>query len=49
MIAIPDPICDEFAQQGKIPVSKMGNQWRLDREEIDAWVEAQRPQVKVKR
>ncbi len=39
----------KFAQQGKIPVSKIGNQWRFDREEIDDWVKAQRPRVRPKR
>jgi excisionase family DNA binding protein len=39
----------KFAQRGKIPVSKIGNQWRFDREEIDAWVKAQRPRTPSKR
>lgn len=39
----------KFAQRGKIPVSKIGNQWRFDREEIDAWVKAQRPRTRSKR
>jgi len=39
----------KFAQQGKIPVSKIGNQWRFDREEIDTWVKAQRPNAKQKK
>lgn len=39
----------KFAQHGKIPVSKIGNQWRFDREEIDAWVKAQRPNAKPKK
>ncbi|MDE0404396.1 MAG: helix-turn-helix domain-containing protein [Nitrospira sp.] len=38
----------KFAQRGKIPVSKVGNQWRFDREEIDAWVKAQRPRTRSK-
>jgi excisionase family DNA binding protein len=32
----------KWAQAGKIPVSKVGNQWRFDREEIDEWVKSQR-------
>jgi excisionase family DNA binding protein len=32
-----------MAQEGKIPASKIGNQWRFDREEIDAWARSQRP------
>ncbi len=30
-----------LAQCGEIPCGKVGNQWRFDREEIDAWVKAQ--------
>jgi excisionase family DNA binding protein len=30
-----------LAQQGKIPVSKVGRGWRFKREKIDHWVEAQ--------
>ena len=39
----------KFAQRGKIPVSKVGNQWRFDREEIDTWVKAQRPRSRSKK
>lgn len=39
----------KLAQKGKIPASRIGNQWRFDREEIDAWVKAQRPRVRSKR
>lgn len=39
----------KFAQRGKIPVSKIGNQWRFDREEIDSWVKAQRPRKRSKK
>lgn len=39
----------KFAQQGKIPVSRIGNQWRFDREEIDAWVRAQRPRERTRK
>lgn len=39
----------KFTQQGKVPVSRIGNQWRFDREEIDAWVKTQRPTAKVQR
>jgi excisionase family DNA binding protein len=31
-----------MAQEGDIPASKVGSQWRFDREEIDDWVRAQR-------
>jgi len=27
-----------MAQDGDIPASKVGNQWRFDRERIDAWM-----------
>lgn len=39
----------KLTQQGKIPVSKVGNLLRFDREEIDAWVKSQRPQMKSKK
>jgi excisionase family DNA binding protein len=32
-----------MAQEGNIPASKVGNQWRFDREEIDQWMKKQRP------
>jgi len=31
------------AQAGKIPASKIGNLWRFDIKEVDAWVRKQRP------
>ncbi|MDH4156460.1 MAG: helix-turn-helix domain-containing protein [candidate division Zixibacteria bacterium] len=30
-----------MAQDGSIPASKHGNQWRFDRDEIDAWMKRQ--------
>ena len=32
-----------MAQNGEIPASKIGSQWRFDREEIDAWMKSQKP------
>ncbi|HON93753.1 MAG TPA: helix-turn-helix domain-containing protein [Sedimentisphaerales bacterium] len=32
-----------MARDGDIPASKVGNQWRFDREEIDQWMKSQRP------
>ena len=32
-----------MAQEGGIPASKIGAQWRFNREEIDDWVTSQRP------
>lgn len=29
-----------MAQRGDIPASKIGTQWRFDREEIDLWMKA---------
>ena len=29
-----------MAQRGEIPASKIGNQWRFDRVEIDQWMKA---------
>lgn len=31
-----------MAQEGNIPASKVGNQWRFDRDEIDEWMKRQR-------
>lgn len=31
-----------WVQQGKIPVSRLGNQWTFKREEIDEWPKSQR-------
>jgi len=31
-----------MARDGDIPASKVGNQWRFDREEIDQWMKSQR-------
>ena len=38
-----------MAQEGVIPASKVGNQWRFDREEIDEWMKLQRPASFIKR
>ena len=35
-----------MAQDGELPASKVGNQWRFDREEIDDWMKRQRPALK---
>ena len=32
----------KLARTGHIPCSKIGQQWRFDREEVDQWVSAQR-------
>jgi len=39
----------KWSQQGIIPVSKIGNQWRFNREEIDEWAKAQRPKSSAKK
>jgi len=39
----------KWAQQGKMPVSKIGNQWRFNREEIEEWAKSQRPKKQVRR
>lgn len=31
-----------MTQKGEIPASKIGNQWRFDRDEIDKWMKQQR-------
>ena len=37
-----------MTQDGKIPASKIGSQWRFDREEIDEWMKDQRPMAAIK-
>jgi excisionase family DNA binding protein len=32
-----------MVQSGAIPASRVGHQWRFDRNEIDDWVRKQRP------
>jgi PTS system nitrogen regulatory IIA component len=29
-----------MAQRGEVPATKIGNQWRFDREEIDQWMKS---------
>lgn len=33
----------KMAQAGRIPAYKVGRQWRFKKEEIDSWVEKQKP------
>jgi len=33
----------KMAQEAKIPASKIGSQWRFNRQEVDDWVTSQRP------
>ncbi len=37
----------KMAQEAEIPASKIGSQWRFDRQEIDDWVTRQRPRSSV--
>jgi len=41
----------KICQKGKMPVSKLGGQWRFDVNEVDVWLRAQRPikQVRTRR
>jgi excisionase family DNA binding protein len=39
----------KLAQQGKIPVSKVGSQWRFKKEKIDEWMENQIPEAPKRR
>ena len=38
----------KLCQRGKMPVSKVGGQWRFDLQEVDTWVRTQRPGKKRK-
>ena len=33
----------KLCQQGRMPASKVGGQWRFDIKEVDGWVRRQRP------
>ena len=37
-----------MAQKGELPGSKIGSQWRFDREEIDQWIKSGRAAVSGK-
>jgi excisionase family DNA binding protein len=36
----PGPKLYGMAQRGELPASKIGNQWRFNREEIDQWMKS---------
>jgi len=36
----------KMCQQSRMPASKLGGQWRFDKNEIDQWLRKQRPQNK---
>jgi excisionase family DNA binding protein len=38
-----------MAQKGEIPGSKVGSQWRFDREEIDEWIKSGRAAKREKK
>ena len=38
-----------MAQVREIPASKVGSQWRFDREEINEWMKSQRPATSTNR
>jgi len=42
-LQISEDLIYKWAQQGKIPVSKIGNQWRFNKEEVEEWAKSQRP------
>ncbi|MFC2076205.1 helix-turn-helix domain-containing protein [candidate division KSB1 bacterium] len=35
----------QMVQEGQMPASKVGTQWRFDRDEIDEWLKNQRPEL----
>jgi len=45
-LQISEDLIYKWAQQGKIPVSKIGNQWRFNKEEVEEWARSQRPRRK---
>ena len=48
-LQISEDLIYKWAQQGKIPVSKIGNQWRFNKEEVEQWAKAQRPRKQARR
>ena len=42
-LRVSDDLIYQMAQNGRIPASKIGAQWRFDGEEIDDWMRRQRP------
>jgi excisionase family DNA binding protein len=48
-LQISEDLIYKWAQQGKIPVSKIGNQWRFNKEEVEEWAKAQRPRKQARR
>jgi len=42
LLRIKERTLYQWAQQGKLPAFKLGNQWRFDRQEIDIWIEEQK-------
>jgi len=47
-LQISEDLIYKWAQQGKIPVSKIGNQWRFNKEEVEEWAKSQRPRKQTK-
>ncbi|MDI6764282.1 MAG: helix-turn-helix domain-containing protein [Thermodesulfobacteriota bacterium] len=45
-LQISEDLIYKWAQQGEIPVSKIGNQWRFNKEEVEKWAKSQRPRRK---
>jgi len=48
-LQISEDLIYRWAQKGKIPVSKIGNQWRFNKEEVEEWAKSQRPRKQPKR
>ena len=48
-LQISEDLIYKWAQQGKIPVSKIGNQWRFNKVEVEEWAKAQRPRKQARR
>ena len=42
-LKVTDRTLYRLAQEGKIPAFKVGASWRFKRADIDAWIEAQKP------
>jgi excisionase family DNA binding protein len=42
LLRISEKSAYKLAQAGELPAFKVGNQWRLRRVEVDAWIDGQR-------
>ena len=47
LLKVNDKTVYSLAQKGVLPGFKVGGQWRFKREDLDAWIEAQKAATRV--